>query len=171
MRKGRFAAGALVAAAVLASLLGTTVPVSSQIPPVRTVLRIFETNEGAIFQDVNEAPRGDWGGAGDWTVNTQKLLDPQTCERVGTNVGRFTVVRHVNDGALWVIADITSNLEDGRITIYGSFKTSEFSDESGVDHAVTGGTRTYRDATGEVVVKPARRCEQRGTLYRFDLLL
>lgn len=171
MRKGRIAAGMLVLAAAAGSLLVSTVPVASQTEPERVVLRVFETNRGAHYTDVNEAPRTDWGAEGDWTVGTQKLLHPQECDAIGRNISRFTVARQLAEGQAWVIADITTNLSGDRITIYGAFRTQEFSSEAGVDHAVTGGTGQYKDATGEVIVKPARRCNQEGALYRFDLLV
>ncbi|HEX2030475.1 MAG TPA: hypothetical protein VHL78_03615 [Actinomycetota bacterium] len=158
----------LVLIAVLTGvvMLGPGAPVSSE-ESQETTLRLFE-GMPTFIRDIDEKPKGE--SPGDWSVVIAPLFDPQTCQRVGRNVGRFVLVRPLRGGDAWAIIDSTLNLRQGRITIYGSFRFSEFFG-GGVDHAVTGGTEAFKFARGDVVVGPADLCGQEGSIYEFDLRL
>ena len=156
------------AAGLVAVFAGVPSPVSSQQPPQRTTLQLFEGYEGSFLKDVDVTPRGEWGRPGDYSVAIQPLYDPASCEKVGRNIGRFTIVRKLSKDNSWYIFDATTNLSGGKITLYGSAKFSDFFAEGGATAAVTGGTGNYTDARGGVAIGPAEMCGERGSMYTFS---
>lgn len=148
-------------------MLGAGAPVSSQ-EPQETRLVLFE-GQPTFVKEVDEKPKGE--SAGDWAVVIAPLFDPDTCQLVGRNVGRFTNVRLLRGGHLWAIFDSTANLRNGRITMYGSFRTTEFF-TGGVPTPVTGGSGAFKFARGQVIIGPGSACgEPEGSMYEFELRL
>lgn len=165
MRRATVVGRTLTMGMLVAVLGGIVAPASSQQPPTRTTLQLFEGYEGSFFKEVDVAPRRPWGGAGDYSVGIQRLYNPETCDRVGKNLGRFTIVRKLKQDNAWYIFDSTLGLQTGKITLYGAARYSDFFAEGGATATVTGGVGDYTDVQGTVAITPARLCGERGSMY------
>lgn len=146
---------------------GASLPATSQQPPQRQTLVVFDPNAVPFEKTIDERPKGF--GPGDWSVAIERVLDPETCEKAGRIVVRFTFVKNAGNEDGHFIVDATYVRSDGKITAYGAGKFSEF--EGGQPlFAVTGGTGAFRDASGEVTFnEETEMCERRGVLTTFDL--
>jgi hypothetical protein len=170
MRK-MYASAAVVALVAVALLAGAFLPATSQVPGERTELQFFDPNKRGTFERfVDVGKRGE--GPGDFGVFKDLQLDPETCEKAGTAIGRFQLIKAIGNRDGYATADIGLLLPDGKITFYFPVQFSEFEAEGGATGAVTGGTGAYKDARGEVTVTERQdMCDERGALITLDLLL
>jgi Allene oxide cyclase barrel like domain len=89
---------------------------------------------------------------GDRSVFTNELYIDD--EKVGFDGGVTTVVRIDEDGAYYILCNISMNLPDGMLT-FQTFIQEIFPNTPPFYTAITGGTGAYRNARGEVHVDPA----------------
>lgn len=161
---------------VLAVIAGSTVamfaanPAGSQQPAERQSITLFDPRNTPYDKDVDNGKEGF--SPGDEFLFIETLKDPDTCEKAGRLVGHGQVVKFIgkNDGLITI--DVTADLENGKILGGGAVQFSEFETAAGSPlFAVTGGTKTYRDASGEVSFGADRvdLCGTRGDLITFDL--
>jgi hypothetical protein len=159
----------LTAGLVLGLIFGAmAVPATSQGPNERTTLTVFDPNKTEYSKDIDEGRKGF--SPGDWNVSVEKVLDPETCERAGKAIIRFTFVRSIgrNDGNF--IVDFTYQRPDGKLTAYSAGRFKQF--EGGFAFPVTGGSGAYKDAGGEVTLEEnVEHCDKKGALLTFDLAL
>jgi hypothetical protein len=161
------ATSAIIAVAVI---VGAAVPVSSQQPPERTTLTFFDPRNTNFEKFINQGPKSF--GPGDAVLFIEKLKDPESCERAGKIIGRFTVSKTLGRENAFFLADFGFRLADGTITGYHAGKFSDFESETRNHLAVTGGTQAYRDATGEFTIGARQElCGSKGDLITVDLLL
>ena len=144
---------------------GTLLPASSQQAPTES-FTTCDKNKVRFEKEINE--RKKRFGAGDWGVFTQPEFDPQTGDKVGRVVGRFVFVKKTSKRDGHFVADVTTNLPQGKLMIYGSSKFSNF--EKGVRFAITGGTGAYAGARGSVVVREAKCRGARGTRVTYSIV-
>ena len=161
----RVAAGSVVA--VVAVIVGSAIPVSSQQPAERTTLTFFDPRRSDFEKFINEGRRGF--SAGDRFLFIENLKDPETCDPAGKIVGQFTVSKVTGQEDAFFLLEFGFRLPDGTITGYHVGKFSGFEG----DHlAVTGGTQAYRDASGEFSIQSRQEmCGSRGDLITVDILL
>lgn len=145
-------------------------PAVSQPPNQRTTITVFDPNATPYEKEVNEGSKKF--GAGDWGVSLENLLDPESCEKVGQAILKFTFVKPVGKNDGFHITDGTAVLPDGKIAVYSGGKFSEFGAEDGADLPVIGGTGAYQDATGTMtVLEDQELCDRKGATLTFSLLL
>ncbi len=145
-------------------------PAGSQQPQERGTITLFEPNKVKVnYEKVIDQGRKGMS-AGDTILIVDALFDPETCQRVGTLVGRLAISKVLNQGNAWFIGDFTLNLADGKVVAEAAAKFTEFSQtESGV-FAVTGGTGAYRDVSGEVLFhEDVTMCDRIGSLTTIDI--
>jgi hypothetical protein len=170
--KKRWGAAAVAASVVALSALivGSAIPVASQEPPERTTLTFFDPRRTDYDKFVNAGRRGF--SPGDVLLFIEKLKDPETCDRAGKIIGKFTVSKLAGKQDAFFLLDFAFRLPDGTITGYHGGKFSDFESETRNRLAVTGGTQPYRDATGEfTIVQSDKMCGSKGDLVTVDLLL
>lgn len=162
---------AVLAFAVLVGgfLIGNLQPAVSQAPPNQT-LTFFDPNKTDFEKQIDEGRQGF--SAGDWGVIKDRFFNPETCQKAGVFLGRFTFVKSAgrNDG--FFLVDAGMILPDGKIIFYWPGRFTEFEDSSapGSGGAVTGGTGTYSGAGGRVVVQEdVQMCEKKGALVTVEL--
>lgn len=158
----------LIAAVVATSavvLLGTVGPVGSQLPAERQTITLFDPRATEYERNFNEGKKGF--SPGDLSLFIEKQLDPDTCEKAGQVIGRIQVVKIVGQENAIFTGDFTVTLDGGKITAYGAARFSEF-EQPGI-FAVTGGTETYKDASGEVSFAEAELCGKKGDLITIDI--
>lgn len=149
---------------------GALVPAISQPPEQRTTISWFDPRKTDFEKALNFGKK-DFG-PGDMAIIKDTLFDPETCERAGTLLLRFQIVRYVGENDGFFIDDGGALLPDGKLVFSLPGRFSEFTSEGGAAGAVTGGTGPYRDATGEIVVtEDHEMCDRRGTLITADLVL
>lgn len=102
---------------------------------------------------------------GDYSVSVKPLLDPETGERRGQSVSKFTFVRAIGKNNGRGFLDGTYELETGDIAFYGSFK---FSDES-VPFAITGGNGAYSNVGGTITDASGRCRGEPGGMMQFEV--
>ena len=148
------------------SLVGSVVtPAVSQTPPQRTTLTFFDPNATDFDKELNT---GGKGFAGDMFLTKDSFFDPETCEKAGTLLVRGQVIKSAGRNDAFAIFDGGLRLPDGKIAFYSPAKFSDFS--GGPFLAVTGGTETYRDVSGEITISEDQRmCEKNGALITMDL--
>jgi hypothetical protein len=172
MKKRR--GGAALAVSVIgliALIVGSAIPVASQQPAERTTLTFFDPRRTDYDKFVNAGRRGF--SPGDVLLFIEKLRDPETCDRAGKIIGKFTVSKLVGRQNAFFLLDYNFRLPDGTITGSHGGKFSDFESDTRNHLAVTGGTHAYRDATGEftIVQSEDKMCGSRGDLITVDLLL
>ncbi|MFP5298000.1 MAG: hypothetical protein ACLGHL_03305 [Actinomycetota bacterium] len=166
-RRTKVIAGALTAA-VTALVGGLALPASTQAPAERVTLTFFDANGDDFDKNIDVKPTGEFS-PGDSAVIWSKLLDPETCERVGSFNLNFQFVKPIGKEDGWIRVHGAGVLDDG--DVYFDL-TGKFSDlQAGLDGGVTGGSGAYKDVTGEILVNETRMCEKRGALITLDMLL
>ena len=138
--------GAAVAVAVAA--IGATVTSASpsgQRGERVEVLRTTSEETSRAFQDLDDS-----GGVspGDNIVLASDIH--QDGRVIGYNLAKGTVTRVMGQRVLWNLWAVTS-LPDGEITVHGVFDSA--AGEGPHRYAITGGTRKYRRARGQVVYR------------------
>jgi hypothetical protein len=153
--------GAAVAAAtgLLAAFL---TPASSQQARTQTI-RVCDQNKPGFSKDIDVGKRG--GFSGDYNLFTDVLLDPQTGDKRGRDVGRLTFVKRRNGS---FIADATFIFPTGKVMIYGA---SRFANISKTAFAVTGGTGRFSNASGTLRASGGRCNGKRGLHLTLNLTL
>ena len=157
----------VVAAVATLGVVGSAVPVQSQQPAERQTITFFDPNRTEYERFVNEGRRGL--SPGDVILFVDKQLDPETCDRLGSLTGRLQIIKTISDRDARFSGEFTVTLAGGKIVAGGAARFSEFAGTDPV-FAVTGGTETYRDASGEVSFQEdVRLCDTRGTMTTIDL--
>ena len=149
-------------------LLGSLQPAVSQAPGGRT-FTFFDPRVTDFEKNIDEGRKGF--SAGDWGVQKDRFFDPETCEKAGDLLGRFTFVKAAgrNDG--FFIFNAGLMLPDGKMTMdwYGRFTEFETPSAAG-GGAITGGTGAYEGAGGEILVQEDQQlCDKRGALVTVEL--
>lgn len=150
--------------------LGAMGPAGSQQPAERQTITVFDPRKTPYEKELDNGKKGF--SPGDEFLFIENLKDPETCEKVGKLVGHTQIVKLIGDRDGVFTVDVTVDLKNGKITVYGASRFSEFETQAGQPiFAVTGGTRAYRDASGEVSFGEDRvqLCGTRGELVTFDL--
>jgi hypothetical protein len=152
-------------------LLANLETASSQAPPQGRTLTLFDPQATDFEKNINEGRRGF--SSGDWSVVKDSFFDPDTCEKVGTFLGRFTFIKSAgrNDG--FFVMDGGAVLSDGKITFYWPGRFTEFgqADAPPTDGgAITGGTGAYEGVGGSMLVQEDQQlCEKKGALITLEL--
>ena len=158
---------ALVGAVSAVMLVANPGPVVSQQPAERQTLSFFDPRATDFEKFLNEGRRGI--SPGDTILFVEKQLDPETCERAGKLVGRIQIVKRAGRENALFHGDFTLLLSSGKITAAGAGKFSDFMSTDPM-FAVTGGTETYRDASGEVTLtEDVEMCGKKGALTTVDV--
>jgi hypothetical protein len=157
--------------ALLVTLIGVwVVSAGSQAPPTRTTLTFFDPRKTNFEKEIDEGRQGF--SPGDWGLFIENLKDPDTCDPAGKIIGRFTVSKFIGEENAFFLLDFGFRLPDGTITGYHAGKFFDFESATRNHLAVTGGTQTYKDATGEFSLESGlEMCGTRGDLITVDLLL
>jgi hypothetical protein len=140
----------------LVAALAVAVPSgNAQAPGARTI-SLFEPANGGTFRIIDHAPRSPVKNpgsrkyrfsVGDELIFTNPLLDKRGGTRVGTLYGKATVVKGKTFRNVRTLSDVVFEFNDGsQIAAEGTFSFANT-----VRIAVTGGTRTYLGARGDVV--------------------
>lgn len=149
-------------------LVGVALPAGSQQPPARNTITLFDPNKTDWDKLINEG-RKEFS-PGDQILFIENQLDPETCERHGKIIGHLLISRIIGEENAWFVGDFTLRLPDGKITAYGGARFAEFEVIDKGIFAVTGGTDTYRDASGEVMIQEnVTRCDRKGALITVDV--
>lgn len=158
----------LIVALIVGVLVSSLVPATSQEPIERTTITLFDPNKTDYEKHVRGT--GDPFRPGDWHVYVDRLLDPETCEVAGKVVGEFIFVKRIGKFNGWLTNSSTVRLPDGKITVYGAAKFSDFAKDAAI-FSVTGGTGAYRDVSGELSFdpQPVKLCGTKGSLSTLDL--
>jgi hypothetical protein len=170
--KKRWRGTALVVSVIglIGLIVGSAIPVASQQPAERTTLTFFDPRKTDYDKFVNEGRRGF--SPGDVLLFIEKLKDPDTCDRAGKIIGKFTVSKLTGKEDAFYLLDYNFRLPNGTITGSNGGKFSDFESRARNHLPVTGGTETYKDATGEfTIVQSGKMCGSRGDLITVDLLL
>jgi hypothetical protein len=148
-----------VCAAALATGLvaGLLIPAASQGADTRT-LTWCEKNKGGFTRHIDVGKPG--GSSGDFEIVTRAMYNPQTGEKIGTDVNRFTFVRALGRRNGIGLVEATALLAKGKITAYSAFKFSSF--RNGANFAITGGSGRYRNITGSGTAQPGKCRGARG---------
>lgn len=152
---------------VVIAALGITLhsPARSQTPPPNREIVVFSTDAG-FLKEVDVAAKGF--SAGDYNVGSDPLLDPETGEKVGTEVFKLSFVRlFQKQNDVLFIGDFKVSLPEGTLAVYGAARFSEI--QNGATFAVVGGTGDYAQVRGSVVIKSGEVAGQSGRFLTFDL--
>lgn len=169
MRKIAVLALAAIALSMVV-MLGTAGPVGSQQPAERQTITLFDPRQTPYERDIDTGKKGF--SPGDEFLFIENLKDPETCEKLGRLVGHGQVVKFIGDRDGLITIDVTADLESGKIVAGGAVQFTEFETAAGQPlFAVTGGTKAYRDASGEVSFGADRvdLCGTRGDLITIDI--
>ena len=148
-------------------LVGGALPVVSQQPAERQTFTLFDPRATDFEKFINQGKRGI--SPGDVILFVEKQLDPDTCERAGKLVGRIQIIKRAGRENALFQGDFTLQLSGGKITAAGAGKFSDFMSTDPM-FAVTGGTETYRDASGEVTLtEDVEMCGKKGSLTTIDV--
>jgi hypothetical protein len=152
-----------------AALIGVGLVGGSLLPAVSQEARTFtrcEKNSVAFEKNINVGKRGL--SAGDWTVATGAVFNPQSGQRVGRSVLKFTVVKLIGQRNALNLVDGSITLGGGKLAFYGSFKFSGFRD--GVTVPITGGSGRYLNAGGSLTAQTGRCDGAPGTRLTFNVV-
>ena len=150
-------------------LFATLQPASSQAPGGRT-LTFFDPNKTDFEKELNVG--SDRFSPGDSALTKDSIYDPETCEKNGTFLGRFTFVKNQGQDDGFFLLDAGLILEDGKLTLYwpGRFTEFENPEAQGIGGAITGGTGAYDGAGGSLVVEEdVEMCDRKGALVTVEL--
>ena len=152
-------------------LLANLESASSQAPPQGRTLTFFDPNPTDFEKNINEGPRRF--SSGDWTLIKDRFFDPETCEKSGVMIGRFTFVKSIGDRNGFFLLDAGMLLPDGKMTFYWPGKFSDFgeADAPPTDGAaITGGTGAYEGVGGTLTVQEGlEMCDKSGALVTIEL--
>lgn len=153
---------------MIVSVIALALPAGSQQPAERGTITLFDPNKTNYEKIVDEGRKGF--SPGDTILFVDAQFDPETCERRGTLVGQIVISRILKQDNAWFIGEFTLRLPDGKVTAEAAARFSEFAQTEDGIFAVTGGTGTYRDASGEVKFQEdVTMCERKGTLTTIDI--
>lgn len=156
----------LAVSGVLAA--GAVMPAISQPPQERVTITWFDPNKTDFEKNLNLGGKGF--GAGDMALIKDSLFDPETCEKAGTALLRFQVIKRAGREDAFFLTDGGVLLPDGKLSISFPGRFSEF--VTGASGAVTGGTEAYKDVRGDFsVTEDQRMCDRNGAVITADLLL
>jgi hypothetical protein len=158
----RLAVVGVTVAAAAGLLAAFLTPASSQQSGTQTI-RVCDQNRPGFSRDIDVGKEG--GFSGDYNLFTDVLLDPQTGDKRGRDVGRLTFVKRSNGS---FIADATFTFPTGKVMVYGA---SRFANIQKARFAVTGGTGRFRNASGTLTLSPARCDGKRGLNLTLRLTL
>jgi hypothetical protein len=171
MRK--FRTTARILGVVAAAALGLAMLPASPAGGATSRLKVCDQNHPGYTAEVDTDGDDDFT-PGDVELFQDKLLDPRTGRKAGRDVGRFTLVRRFGeehseefDGLLLV--DAMFFFPTGKISVYGSFKFSDFGQERGINLPITGGTGRYEGATGVLNVQQHGCDGKSGSVFRFHI--
>lgn len=165
MSKARYIA--IVAAAASLGIVMSGVPVNSQQPPERQTIQTFDPRKTNYERFINEGKQGL--SPGDTIMFVENQLDPETCEPVGKLIGKIQIIRIHGENDATFMGGFTMKLAGGKIIAEGVARFSEFESTDPI-FAVTGGTETYKDASGEVVIQEGvTMCDKQGDLTTIDI--
>jgi hypothetical protein len=164
MLKKLAALGVTVGAVTTAILVASLVPASSH-GAITKRFTVCEKDNSGFVRNIDVGTHGF--SAGDYSVNSTPAY--HAGHRVGTDVGKQTVVRRVGKHDARIIVDATMVLGAGKVSAYGPARFSAF--DNGVSFPVTGGTGIYRKAVGTVRVTTGRCRHKSGIRLNFRLAL
>ncbi|MFP5351286.1 MAG: hypothetical protein ACLGIB_01820 [Actinomycetota bacterium] len=166
MRKS--AAALAFAVLVGGFLVGNLQPAVSQAGA--QTLTFFDPRATDFEKEIDEGRKGF--SSGDWALIKDRVFDPETCEKAGDFLGRFTFVKSAgrNDGYFVVDAGILT--PEGKITLYWPGRFREFANPTAptTGGAVTGGTGIYAGAGGTITVQEdVQMCEKTGAVITVEV--
>lgn len=165
---GWFRGISLVLTLMTVTVIAFALPAGSQQPAARSTITLFDPNKTDWDKLVDQGRKGF--SAGDHVLFIENQLDPETCDRRGKIIGHLVISRIIGEENAWFVGDFTLRLPDGKITAYGAARFAEFEVTDKGIFAVTGGTDTYRDASGEVMIQEdVTRCDRKGALITVDI--
>lgn len=154
--------------AVAATAIWSAAPATSQTTP--TTLTVFDV-AGPFSKEVDVIGRKGLS-AGDYIVETHRVIDPDTGERPGRSVTHVQVIRATRrDGNvvdLLGIINCTIDLGDDELHFTGAVKLSEVFGEGAVV-PVVGGTGAYAGTGGTVTIQASEVGDAGGSLLSFEL--
>jgi hypothetical protein len=156
--------GAVTGMVLLASLLPASSHQATATGRAKVRLVVCEKNNSGITKSIDVGKPGF--SAGDYALNWTPAY--HAGKRVGTDVGRQTIVRQIGKNDAQFIVDATMILNGGKISAYGPARYSRFA--TGVSFPVTGGTGIYRRADGTVRVVSGRCRGRAGIRLTFRLV-
>jgi hypothetical protein len=116
----------------------------------------------------NEIDLGREGSsAGDQFLEIDMLRRPQSGRKVGRLVWKATFVRVRKRLNIVFIVDFTASLHNGKVTAYGAGRAAKFG--PGLKVAITGGTESYNDARGAVLLRNGQCGGKPGLHFTFNL--
>jgi hypothetical protein len=165
MRKKLVVLGVVTALIGSGVVLGAMVPAASQQPG--TTFTVCDRNRGGYNKDVDLGKKGF--SAGDQFLEVDTLRRLKSGAKVGRLVvrGSFVRVFRKQQDALFIV-DFTATLRNGKVSGYGYTRFSKFEREGG-KFAIVGGTGSYNDVRGAVVVTGGRCGGKPGAHIRFNL--
>jgi hypothetical protein len=160
----------LVVLGVLSALVGSGAVIGAMVPAASqqstTTISGCEQLRTEYSRTIDERKKGF--GVGDTVMFANKLLNPQTGNKMGRVAGKLIILkrfRKTEDVSFF--GDLVVSLPKGKVTAFGNAKFGAI--PKGVKFAVTGGTGIYNRAQGAAIVK-ATRCRGQGGI-RFTLNL
>ena len=158
----------LVTVCLVGGVLLVNLETASSQAPGNTIT-FFDPNATDFEKDINEGRKGF--SAGDWSVIKDTMFDPETCDKAGTFLARFTFIKSAGRDNGFFTFDGGVILPDGKLTMYWPGKFSEFEDPGAAGGgAITGGTGAYSGVGGDFTVEEdVQMCEKNGALITIDL--
>ena len=156
---------------VVTALIGSSVVIGAMVPAASqqqgTTFTVCDRNRGGYNKDVDLGKKGF--SPGDQFLEIDTLRRPKSGAKVGKLVVRGSFVRifRKRDDALFIV-DFTATFRNGKISGYGYTRFSNFQAQGG-KFAVVGGTESYNDVRGAVVVKSGQCGGKPGTRITFNL--
>ena len=152
-------------------LLANLETASSQAPPQGRTITFFDPDQTDFERTINERNRRF--GSGDWTLIKDRFYDPDTCEKAGIMLGRFTFLKSVGRNNGFFLMDGGVHLPDGRMTFYWPGRFTDFGQPDNPPTegaAVTGGTGAYEGAGGTLTVQEGvDMCDKSGAVVTMEL--
>ena len=152
-------------------LLANLETASSQAPPQGRTITWFDPNATDFEKNINEGRRGF--SSGDWSVIKDSFFDPETCEKVGTFLGRFVFIKGIGNNNGFFMMDGGAITSAGKLTFQWPGRFTDFGQEGSpptTGGAITGGTGDYAGAGGTLTVQEDQQlCEKKGALITVEL--
>ena len=148
-------------------LVGSLIPAASQeAGSALSTFKACEYNAKGFDHEIDVDDDGELS-SGDYSVFEENLYEPGSGDKIGRDLGTFTFIRPLGreDGVFHVT--ITFTFPEGRIATQGGAKFSNLGD--GINLPITGGTRGYRNARGEIQVQEGRCNDKRALKLRFEV--
>ncbi len=138
--------GALLTTALVWTASGA-VQADTDHPRRDTSFTVFEPSDRGVTHQVDLGEPGF--GPGDLILERHPVLDPRTSHRLGTVTRQVQVIEVFPDGDFRFALHTTVRLHDGQVQYDGATKYSLVASGDALA-AVTGGTGTFRHASGTV---------------------